>query len=411
LSKNDLYPSGIFGGLSRSLGLQMGQGAPPPPHRQASSLVLTPPHGLVSWSSQTQPVPSHTLNQGHLDILAKGVKAWNAWRTGQLELRPDLRSAELSSADLRSADLRGADLNGADVRGANLRGADLRGADLSGADLKIANLTDANLTDATLNSANLMGADLKSANLAFANLSLTRLEGADLSGAILESTVLGNIDLSTVRGLNTVQHEGPSSIGVDTIYLSQGKIPDSFLRGCGVPDNFIAYMKSLTGAALDFYSCFISYSGQDQVFADRLHADLQARGVRCWFAPHDIQGGRKIHEQIDAAIRIYDKLLLILSDASMSSNWVKTEIANARTKEEQQKRQMLFPITLVPYDRIKGWTLFDADTGIDSAREIREYFAPDFSNWKDHDSYTKAFDRLVRDLKAEPKSKGTATTE
>jgi hypothetical protein len=38
--------------------------------------------------------------------------------------------------------------------------------------------------------------------------------------------------------------------------------------------------------------------------------------------------------------------------------------------------------------------------GKDSAREIREYFIPDFSNWKDHDSYKKAFDRLLRDLKA-----------
>jgi hypothetical protein len=35
------------------------------------------------------------------------------------------------------------------------------------------------------------------------------------------------------------------------------------------------------------------------------------------------------------------------------------------------------------------------------AREIREYFIPDFSNWKDHDSYQAAFQRLVSDLKAE----------
>ena len=160
-------------------------------------------------------------------------------------------------------------------------------------------------------------------------------------------------------------------------------------------------MKSLTGAAFDFYSCFISYSTKDQDFADRLYADLQAKGVRCWFAPHDIQGGKKIHEQIDEAIRLYDKLLLVLSDASMNSNWVKTEIANARAKEEQQKRQMLFPISLVPFDRIKAWKLFDADTGIDSAREIREYFVPDFSNWKDHDIYAKTFGRLVRSLKAD----------
>jgi hypothetical protein len=77
-------------------------------------------------------------------------------------------------------------------------------------------------------------------------------------------------------------------------------------------------MNSLTDTALEFYSVFISYSTQDQAFADRLHADLQARGIRCWFAPHDIQGGRKIHEQIDQPIRIYDRLL-ILSNVSMNS--------------------------------------------------------------------------------------------
>jgi len=123
--------------------------------------------------------------------------------------------------------------------------------------------------------------------------------------------------------------------------------------------------------------------------------------VRCWFAPHDIQGGRKIHEQLDEAIRLHDKLLLILSEHSMNSSWVKTEIANAREREEREKKQMLFPIALAPYEDIRRWKLFDADRGIDSAREIREYFIPDFSNWKDHDSYQQAFQRLVKDLKAD----------
>jgi hypothetical protein len=156
----------------------------------------------------------------------------------------------------------------------------------------------------------------------------------------------------------------------------------------------------------EFYSCFISYSTKDQDFADRLYADLQAKGVRCWFAPHDIQGGRKLHEQIDEAILVYDKLLLILSEASLNSNWVKTEIANARVREEQQKREMLFPLTLAPFEAIKQWKCFDADTGIDSAREIRAYFIPDFSNWKDHDSYRKAFERLAKDLQAPAQAAG-----
>ena len=66
---------------------------------------------------------------------------------------------------------------------------------------------------------------------------------------------------------------------------------------------------------------------------------------------------------------------------------------------------MLFPVALVPFEPdIRNWECFDADTGKESAREIREYFIPDFSNWKDHDSYQKAFQRLVKDLKAESKS-------
>ena len=152
--------------------------------------------------------------------------------------------------------------------------------------------------------------------------------------------------------------------------------------------------------AVEFYSCFISYSNDDHKFAERLYSDLQNNGVRCWFAPHDIQSGKKIHEQIDGAIRNYDRLLLVLSEHSMASEWVKTEIANARRKEVDQDRQVLFPVRLVDFDAIKRWTCFDADTGKDSAREIREYHLPDFSNWQDDDSYQKALKRLVRDLKA-----------
>ena len=154
------------------------------------------------------------------------------------------------------------------------------------------------------------------------------------------------------------------------------------------------------GTAIEFYSCFISYSTKDQEFAERLHADLQAKGVRCWFAPHDMKGGRKLHEQIDEAIRLHDQLLLILSEHSMSSEWVKTEIAKARKREVKESKQVLFPSGWFRLRRSANGSCFDADTGKDSAREIREYFIPDFSNWKDHDSYQTAFQRLVKDLKA-----------
>jgi len=151
----------------------------------------------------------------------------------------------------------------------------------------------------------------------------------------------------------------------------------------------------------EYYSCFISYSTKDEEFAERLHADLQAKGVLCWFAPHDMKGGRKLHQQIEEAILKHDKLLLILSQHSMNSNWVKTEIASARAREKDAGVRLLFPLTIAPFEEVEKWKQFDAYTGIDSAREVREYFIPDFSNWKEHDSYQKVFQRLLKDLKAE----------
>ena len=43
--------------------------------------------------------------------------------------------------------------------------------------------------------------------------------------------------------------------------------------------------------------------------------------------------------------------------------------------------------------------MFDADRGLDSVREVREYFIPDFSVWREHDLYQSVFQRLVSDLK------------
>jgi hypothetical protein len=106
-----------------------------------------------------------------------------------------------------------------------------------------------------------------------------------------------------------------------------------------------------------------------------------------------MQAGKKLHEQIDEAIRLHDKLLLILSPASMNSEWVKTEVAKARKREVRDARRVLFPIGLVPFQTLRDWECFDADTGKDSAREIREYFIPDFSAWKDPESYRASLER------------------
>ena len=324
-------------------------------------------------------------NPKHLQILGHRVAVWNQWREQHEDISPNLRGAHL-----RDADLNGADLSRADLRDAHLRDADFSDAALSRADLRNAHLRGANLSRAVLWKADLRGADLRGADLT----------GADVSEVSLSSTVFGATTLTAARGLETCRHLGPSTLDHRTLAKS-GPLPLVFLRGCGLPEALIDYLPSLLGETIQFYSCFISYSSADEDFCRRLHERLQSAGLRVWFAPHDIQGGRKIHEQIDQAIRVYDKLLLVLSPHSMQSPWVEFEIRQARKREVAEQRRLLFPVGLVDYGVIKRWKCFDADTVKDLATEIREYYIPDFTAWKDHDAFEAAVARLLRDLKAE----------
>jgi TIR domain/Pentapeptide repeats (8 copies) len=283
--------------------------------------------------------------------LNQGILEWNEWRQNNPTIRPDLSQANLSEADLSDANLREANLLGADLRGAYLTGAALYGANLYGADLESANLIEARLL----------------------------------------ATIFGNVDLASVIGLETCIHGAASVIDHRTLEKSKSRpLPLAFLRGVGLPDNLIEYLPSLFNQPIQHYSCFISYSAKDQEFAERLHADLQNKGVRCWFAPHDMPIGGKIRDEIDTAIRLRDKLLLILSEHSIRSNWVEDEIEQAFEEEQKRDQVVLFPVRLDEEVKTTGkaWA-----SKLRRARHIG-----DFTRWKDHDAYVRSFERVLRDL-------------
>jgi predicted ATPase with chaperone activity len=117
---------------------------------------------------------------------------------------------------------------------------------------------------------------------------------------------------------------------------------------------------------------------------------LQANNVRCWFAPEDMKIGDKIRSRIDEVIHVHDKLLLVLSEESVNSEWVEKEVETAFEKERERKETVLFPIRLddAVMDIKTGWP---AD--IRRSRHIG-----DFTKWEQHSHYKKAFDRLLKDL-------------
>ena len=328
-------------------------------------------------------------------MLHQGAEAWNLWRSQYPDVRPELSDANLANAKLAEFELHDADLRRAQLSHASLARANLVNADLLHADLRFCSCTGANLTGAQLGWARFSGADLSFADfcgafLTSTNLSHVILNHADLAGAELLDVAFINIDLSRVTGLEGCRHRGPSAVDQRTILRSRN-VPANFWRGCGLSDQLIDYAPSLGDQAIQFFSCFISYSSKDQGFADRLHADLQNAGVRCWFAPHDLPIGAKILDGIDDAIRMRDKVVLILSKNAIASDWVEDEVTTAFEEERRRDEVMLVPLRLDD-------TVMNTDEAW--AGKLRARNIGDFTKWKDHDAYNATLDRVLRDLKA-----------
>jgi TIR domain len=143
----------------------------------------------------------------------------------------------------------------------------------------------------------------------------------------------------------------------------------------------------------DYHTCVLSYATEDQAFAEKLYADLQSKGISCWFAPHDLKTGDKLRTQIYEAIQKNDKLLLILSEHAVKSDWVEREVELAFERERQPPETLvLFPI------RLDDAVMQTNTAWAGDIRRIR--FIGDFRQWQDETAYQRALQRLLRDLQA-----------
>ena len=341
-------------------------------------------------------------NKKHLALAEKGSHAVNDWRQKNPKIIPDL-----SNANLKFADLRGANLENALLMSANLSDSSLRNANLKGADLWNALLEDAVLIDA----------NLQNAELSLATFANTDLERANFTGATMGYTTIVACDLTEVVGLDTIVHRGPSSIGVDTLQFSLSMLPHSFLKGCGLPDHIIEFVESVARKPIQFYSCFLSHSAEDKPFAKHLYDKLQGSSVRCWYFPESARTGEKLWDEINKAIRLHDKLVIICTSNSLNSEAVIKEIKEGLRREQEEvvrrnqdaenvvsgkwtqeefarrryHTRVLFPIALNDY------VFTDWDHPLKYELQKSRVIG-DFRNWEDPKTFDKAFQKLLKDL-------------
>ena len=369
-------------------------------------------------------------NEEQLAILKQGIETWNQWRKEQSSLKVDLSGADLSGMDLAGIDFRDARLTRVDFRDSNLQRARLSLANLSRAALIGASLHQANLKETRLSHAIVMNADLRDVDLSGSYLQKTVLAKTNLSGAYLykthlseaylneskftnaafADTTLGASDLSLAIDLEKASHHGPSTIGMDTIHKSKGKIPESFLRGCGLSDADIEYAglsnpdfsnedvnkilyrvyELRANQAVQISPLFISYSHADGMFVEKLESFLNNKGIRFWRDVHDMKSGR-IETQIDRAIRQNPTVLLILSEHSIKSDWVEHEVRTARELEKDLAHDVLCPVALDDNWKNSPWPKRIME-------QIMEYNILDFSSWKDDGTFGTTFNKLISGL-------------
>lgn len=331
-----------------------------------------------------------------------GLRMWGDYSgldfTSEFESKAGPFTSEILGADFRNAQLRGCNFNRSDLAGANLRGTDLSGANLSGANLYTALLGDANLHNANLREANLVSAELQG----------VIVTGADFAGARFGMTSLGDLDISEAVNLDLAVHYRPSSISSETLRLTAAglaKMPGvahrpvfRFLADSGIHEELLATARSWIGRPIEFYTVFLSHSSLDKLFARKLYSDLRSVGVNCWFDEKQILPGDDILDLVDQGIRIFDKLILVCSEASLSVRsgwWVEQEIERALAKERLSRSNgtrlaVLVPITLDDYIFKRWESRFKAS--------VVDKHVGDFRAWQEPSKYSAALERLVSAL-------------
>jgi hypothetical protein len=91
---------------------------------------------------------------------------------------------------------------------------------------------------------------------------------------------------------------------------------------------------------------FISYSHQDADFVDRLAYQLVEHNVYVWLDRWELHVGDSLLSKVQDAITGASALLVVLSQASVSSTWCEKEINSGLLRELEERRVIVLPVVI-----------------------------------------------------------------
>jgi hypothetical protein len=107
---------------------------------------------------------------------------------------------------------------------------------------------------------------------------------------------------------------------------------------------------------------FVSHSYQDKDIAARISTALKDADFNVWFDAWELQAGDSIATKLREGLRASDFLLVLLSPESVSSRWVREEMALALSSELRQRAITVVPVILrdcdIP-DKLRDLTAID----------------------------------------------------
>src|SRR5207244_9992543 len=95
---------------------------------------------------------------------------------------------------------------------------------------------------------------------------------------------------------------------------------------------------------------FISHSHKDKDFVDRLAAELAFRRRHVWVDRWELRVGESILNRIQEALTEASGLIIVLSKASVGSEWCKKELSAGLLRELDERQVIVLPALLEDCD-------------------------------------------------------------